>query len=86
MAEITTRDPSAAQQLTAARLAERVAAIRETVREALRERMGCPLADEELAQGPDVRANLYALAAEKTRAQGLPSPAEPVRGQTARGR
>jgi hypothetical protein len=56
------------------------------VREALRERMGCPLTDEELAQGPDVRANLYALAAEKTRAQGLPSPAEPVRGQTARGR
>ncbi|MEV0223387.1 hypothetical protein [Streptomyces sp. NPDC050704] len=77
MAEITTTAPLAARQLTADRLAERVAA----TREALRERMGCPLTDEELDQGPDVLANLYALAAEKIRTQGLLSPSEPVRGR-----
>ncbi|MFF4526424.1 hypothetical protein [Streptomyces bluensis] len=82
MQEITTTDPSAAQQLTAGQLAERVAATRET----LRERMGCPLTDEELDQGPDVLANLYALAAEKVRAQGQMPPPEWVRGQSARGR
>lgn len=82
MAEITTTEPLAAQQLTADRLAERVAA----TREALCERMGCPLTDEELAQGRDGLANLYALAAEKVRAQGLPSTSEPVRGHSSRGR
>ncbi|MER5225335.1 hypothetical protein [Streptomyces flaveus] len=78
MAEITTTDPLAAQQLTA----ERVAATRQV----LRERMGCPLTDEEFDQGPDVRANLYALAAEKIRVQGLSPSPELVRGQSARGR
>ena len=42
--------------------------------------------DEEVDQGPDVLANLYALAAAKARAQGLLSAAEPVRGQSTRGR
>lgn len=82
MAEITTTDPLAAQQPTADRFAERVAVIREE----LRERMDCPLTDEEFDQGPDVRANLYAPAAEKARAQSLLSPSEPVRGQSVRGR
>ncbi|MEU9189618.1 hypothetical protein AB0D14_34770 [Streptomyces sp. NPDC048484] len=82
MAEITTTDPSAAHRLTAEQLAERVAA----TGEALREQMGCTLTDEGLDKGPDVLANLYALAAEKARAQGLPSAAEPVRGQSAGGR
>jgi hypothetical protein len=82
MAEITTTDPLAGQQLTADRLAERGAA----TREALRERMGCPLTDEELGQGPDVLASPFALAAEKIRAQGLLCPSEPVRGQSAWGR
>ncbi|MGW0824874.1 hypothetical protein [Streptomyces sp. NPDC002845] len=82
MPEITTTDPSAAQQLTADRLAERVAAPREV----LRERMGCSLTDEEFDQGPDVLANLYALAAEKIRAQGLLPRSEPVCGRSARGR
>ncbi|MCX4906751.1 hypothetical protein [Streptomyces sp. NBC_00878] len=50
-----------------------------------------PLAAERLTadrldQGPDVLANLYALAAEKIRARGLPSLLEPVPGQSARGR
>ncbi|MDQ0775676.1 hypothetical protein QF026_004142 [Streptomyces aurantiacus] len=55
-------------------------------REPPRERMSCPLTDEELDQGPDVLANLYAPAAERARAQGLLSAAEPVRGQSTRGR
>ncbi|MPY62338.1 hypothetical protein [Streptomyces spongiae] len=82
MPEITTTAPSTAQQPTVDQLAERIAAIRET----LRERMGCPLTDEELDQGPDVLANLYALAAEKVRARGQLPPPEWVRGQSARGR
>jgi predicted DNA-binding ribbon-helix-helix protein len=51
----------AAEQLTAEQIAERVAATRKV----LRERMGCTLTDEELDQGPDVLANIYAMAAEK---------------------
>jgi hypothetical protein len=82
MAEITTTDHLALQQFTADQLAERVAA----TRGALRERMGCPLTDEELDQGPDVLVNLYALAAEKIRAQGQLPPPEWVCGQSARGR
>jgi hypothetical protein len=53
---------------------------------AARERKGRPLTGEELDQGPDVLANLYALAIEKARAQGLQPPAEWVRRQSARGR
>jgi len=82
MPEITITDPSAAHRLTADRLAERVAATREV----LRERMGCPLTDEEFDQGPDVLANLYALAAEQARVQGLLSASERERGQSAPGR
>jgi len=51
----------AQQQLTAAQIAERVAATRKV----LRERLGCTLTDEELDNGPDVLANIYAMAAEK---------------------
>jgi predicted DNA-binding ribbon-helix-helix protein len=51
----------ASQQLTADQIAERVAATRKV----LRERMGCTLTDEEFDQGPDVLANVYAMAAEK---------------------
>ncbi|WP_129308274.1 hypothetical protein [Streptomyces sp. L2] len=51
----------AQQQLTAAQIAERVAATRKV----LRERLGCTLTDEELDKGPDVLANIYAMAAEK---------------------
>ncbi|MEV2216384.1 hypothetical protein AB0H86_34035 [Streptomyces sp. NPDC050997] len=51
----------AAEQLTAEQIAERVA----TTRKVLRERMGCTLTDEEFDQGPDVLANVYAVAAEK---------------------
>lgn len=51
----------ASQQLTADQIAERVAATRKV----LRERMGCTLTDEEFDQGPDVLANIYAMAAEK---------------------
>ncbi|WP_371791816.1 hypothetical protein OG285_20595 [Streptomyces sp. NBC_01471] len=58
-------DQLAAQQPTAAQVAERVAATRKV----LRERMGCTLTDEEFDQGPDVLANVYALAAEKVHAQ-----------------
>ncbi|MFI1566091.1 hypothetical protein ACH4ZX_24060 [Streptomyces sp. NPDC020490] len=54
----------AAQQLTAEQIAERVAATRQV----LRERMGCTLTDEELDRGPDVLANVYAMAAEKMHA------------------
>ncbi|GCB48083.1 hypothetical protein [Streptomyces sp. NL15-2K] len=46
----------------------------------------CPLNDEELDQGSDVLTKPYALAGVKIRPQGLLSPAEPVRGQSARGR
>ncbi|MGW3659898.1 hypothetical protein ACWD6R_31525 [Streptomyces sp. NPDC005151] len=51
----------AAQQPTAAQIAERVA----TTRKVLRDRMGCTLTDEEFDQAPDVLANVYAMAAEK---------------------
>ncbi|MFJ2966612.1 hypothetical protein ACIPIC_30425 [Streptomyces collinus] len=51
----------AAEQLTADQIAERVAAARKV----LRERMGCTLTDEEFDQGPNVLANVYAMAAEK---------------------
>ncbi|MBG0854246.1 hypothetical protein I2W78_21010 [Streptomyces spinoverrucosus] len=51
-------------QPTAEQIAERVTA----ARKALRERMGCTLTDEEFDDGPDVLANIYAMAAEKTRA------------------
>ncbi|MFG2941616.1 hypothetical protein [Streptomyces sp. NPDC048282] len=52
-------------QLTAAQIAERVAATRKV----LRERMGCSLTDEEFDQRSDVLANLYAVAAEKMHAR-----------------
>lgn len=51
----------AAQQPTAAQIAERVA----TTRKVLRDRMGCTLTDEEFDHGPDVLANVYAMAVEK---------------------
>ncbi|KUN80231.1 MULTISPECIES: hypothetical protein [Streptomyces] len=54
----------AAQQLTAEQIAERVAATRKV----LRERMSCTLTDEEFDQGPNVLANVYAMAAEKMHA------------------
>jgi len=82
MAENTIIDHLATQRLTVDQLAERVAA----TREALRERMACRLTDEELDQGSDVPASLYALAAGKIRVQGLLFPSEPVRGQSALGR
>ncbi|WP_328838367.1 hypothetical protein [Streptomyces europaeiscabiei] len=53
----------AAEQPTAEQIAERVAATRKV----LRERMGCTLTDEEFDGGPDVLANIYAMAAEKMR-------------------
>lgn len=55
----------ATQELTAEQIAERVAATRAV----LRERMGCTLTDEEFDQGPDVLANIYAMAAEKMHTQ-----------------
>ncbi|MFV5991356.1 hypothetical protein ACNPQM_02525 [Streptomyces sp. NPDC056231] len=58
-------DQLAAQQPTAAQIAERVA----TTRKVLRERMGCTLTDEEFDHGPDVLANVYAMAAEKMHAR-----------------
>ncbi|MFM9589990.1 hypothetical protein ACKI1J_34350 [Streptomyces scabiei] len=51
----------AKQQPTAQQIAERVAADRKV----LRERMGCTLTDEEFDNGPDVLANIYAMAAER---------------------
>ncbi|MGC9500423.1 hypothetical protein [Streptomyces sp. WG7] len=54
----------ASEQPTAEQIAERVAATR-TV---LRERLGCTLSDEEFDSGPNVLANIYAMAADKTRA------------------
>lgn len=54
-------DELAAQQLTAEQITERVNATRKV----LRERMGCTLTDEEFDQGPNVLANVYAMAAEK---------------------
>ncbi|MFH9572126.1 hypothetical protein [Streptomyces sp. NPDC017230] len=56
----------ASEQPTAQQIAERVAATR-TV---LRERLGCTLSDEEFESGPNVLANIYAMAADKTRALG----------------
>ncbi|GGZ77636.1 hypothetical protein [Streptomyces bluensis] len=47
---------------------------------------GCTLTDDEFDQGLDALTNLYTLAAEKIRAQGLLSRSEPTRGQSARGR
>ncbi|MEU4652368.1 hypothetical protein AB0G32_00205 [Streptomyces sp. NPDC023723] len=55
----------AAQEPTAEQIAERVAATREV----LRDRLGCTLSDEELDNGPDVLANVYAMAAEQARAR-----------------
>ncbi|MFC9063047.1 hypothetical protein ACFTXB_34225 [Streptomyces sp. NPDC057074] len=54
----------ASEQPTAEQIAERVAA----TRAALRERLGCTLSDEEFDSGPNVLANIYAMAADKTRA------------------
>ncbi|MEV5549381.1 hypothetical protein AB0L35_25155 [Streptomyces sp. NPDC052309] len=54
----------AAEQPTAEQIAERVAATRKV----LRERLGCTLSDEEFDSGPNVLANVYAMAAEKARA------------------
>ncbi|MEV5934003.1 hypothetical protein AB0L56_14995 [Streptomyces sp. NPDC052079] len=51
----------ATQQLTDDQIAERVAATRAV----LRERMGCTLTDEEFDRGPDVLADICAMAAEK---------------------
>ncbi|WND36724.1 hypothetical protein RI578_21665 [Streptomyces sp. BB1-1-1] len=56
----------ASEQPTAEQIAERVAATRAV----LRERLGCTLSDEELENGPNVLANIYAMAADKTRALG----------------
>lgn len=56
--QLATREPTAEQ------IAERVAATRKV----LRDRLGCTLSDEELDDGPDVLANVYAMAAEKARA------------------
>ncbi|BET49205.1 hypothetical protein GUR47_25690 [Streptomyces tendae] len=53
----------ASEQPTAEQIAERVAATRAV----LRERLGCTLSDEEFDDGPNVLANIYAMAAEKTR-------------------
>ncbi|WP_320785034.1 hypothetical protein [Streptomyces sp. CRN 30] len=55
----------AAEQPTAEQIAERVAATRKV----LRERLGGTLTDEELDNGPNVLANVYAMAAEKARAR-----------------
>jgi hypothetical protein len=55
----------AAREPTAEQIAARVAATREV----LRNRLGCTLSDEELDHGPDVLANVYAMAAEKARAR-----------------
>ncbi|MEJ1201024.1 MULTISPECIES: hypothetical protein [unclassified Streptomyces] len=56
----------ASEQPTAEQIAERVAATRAV----LRERLGCTLSDEEFENGPNVLANIYAMAADKTRALG----------------
>ncbi|MEE1761985.1 MULTISPECIES: hypothetical protein [unclassified Streptomyces] len=52
---------NAARYRAARAVARRVAATRKV----LRERMGCTLTDEEFDNGPDVLANIYAMAAEK---------------------
>ncbi|MFE0799871.1 hypothetical protein [Streptomyces sp. NPDC058812] len=56
----------ASEQPTAEQIAERVAATRAV----LRERLGCTLSDEEFENGPNVLANIYAMAADKTRVLG----------------
>ncbi|MBQ1100100.1 hypothetical protein KBY55_29575 [Streptomyces sp. b94] len=56
----------ASEQPTAEQIAERVA----VTRAVLRERLGCTLSDEEFENGPNVLANIYAMAADKTRALG----------------
>ncbi|MFK0116728.1 hypothetical protein [Streptomyces sp. NPDC090994] len=55
----------ASREPTAGQIVERVAATRKV----LRDRLGCTLSDEELDNGPDVPANVYATAAEKARAR-----------------
>ncbi|MEW2208856.1 hypothetical protein ACF05Y_28870 [Streptomyces rimosus] len=57
-------DALAAEQLTAAQRAERLAADREAVRCM----MGVGLCDEEFVRTPDVLGNIYEIAAEKVRA------------------
>ncbi len=54
----------AAEQLTVAQRAERLAAGRETVRRMT----GVDLRDEEFERAPDVLGNIYKIAAEKVRA------------------
>ncbi|MFI9718369.1 hypothetical protein ACIHFE_01760 [Streptomyces sp. NPDC052396] len=54
----------AAEQLTAAQRAERLAADREVVRRVI----GVDISDEEFEGAPDVLGNIYKIAAEKARA------------------
>ncbi|WP_394426131.1 hypothetical protein [Streptomyces sp. SGAir0957] len=54
----------AAEQPTAAQRAERLAADREVVRRVI----GLDVSDAEFEQSPDVRGNIYKIAAEKVRA------------------
>jgi len=54
----------AAEQPTAAQRAERLAADREVVRRVI----GLDVSDAEFEQAPDVRGNIYKIAAEKVRA------------------
>ncbi|GAA2917911.1 hypothetical protein GCM10020221_12620 [Streptomyces thioluteus] len=54
----------AAEQLTAAQRAERLAASREVVRQVI----GLDISDEEFDNAPDVLGNIYRMAAEKVRA------------------
>ncbi|MBB4884387.1 hypothetical protein [Streptomyces netropsis] len=53
----------AVEHPTAAQLAERLAADRETVRRVI----GVGISDEEFDQAPDVRGNIYEIAADKVR-------------------
>lgn len=56
----------AAEQPTAEQIAERLAADRKVVRDMI----GVGISDEEFERAPDVRANIYRIAAEKVRAAG----------------
>ncbi|MFD4262126.1 hypothetical protein ACFWR9_31995 [Streptomyces sp. NPDC058534] len=64
LAQVAKERRLASEQSTGEQIAERVAATR-TV---LRERLGCTLSDDEFDSGPNVLANIYAMAADQTRA------------------